>query len=66
MDLAKLGGRRFLLASATAMTTTALQYLGKLDAAGSTYALVMVGVVGAYITGDVMEKKHAGQQKEPL
>jgi len=65
MALEKLGGRRFLLACSTALTTTGLQLLGKLDPAGSTYALVMVGVVGAYITGDVMEKKHAGQKDSP-
>jgi hypothetical protein len=58
MNLQALGGRRFLITVATGFGVTVLQWAGKLDAAGSTYALVVVGTVGAYITGNVFENKH--------
>jgi hypothetical protein len=51
-----IGGRRYLLVLLTGAGTTALQWVGKLDPAGSTYALVIVGIVGAYITGNVAQK----------
>ena len=63
MNIDSFGGRRFILAMGSSVTTTMLQLLGKLDAAGSTYALVVVGTVGAYITGNVFERKHAGESK---
>jgi hypothetical protein len=54
--MAACGGRTFLLTVGCGMATTALQAFGKLDPAGSTYALVVVGTVGAYITGNTVQR----------
>lgn len=53
MNLVTLGGRRFILTMLTGAATTILVFLGKID--GSTYSLVTLGTVGAYITGNVLE-----------
>lgn len=55
MNFSTFGGRRFFLAMGAALMTTALQAMGKLDANGSTYGFVIVGTVGAYITGSTVE-----------
>ena len=59
----KYGGRRFLLTCASGLVATVLQWAGKLDPAGSTYALIILGTVAAYITGNVMERKNDQQPK---
>lgn len=48
-------GRRFLIAVGALVTATALQYMGKMDPAGSAYAMIVIGTVGAYIAGDTTE-----------
>lgn len=53
------GGRRFLVTVGAGVMTSLLQYLGKLDPAGSTYALVIIGTVGAYIAGNTTQKVKA-------
>ena len=58
-----VGGRRYLLVLLTGLSTTALQWAGKLDSAGSTYALVIVGIVGAYITGNTAQKINTPEVK---
>lgn len=48
--------RRFLLSCAVLIVATVLQWLGRLDSGGNSYMLIVVGVVGAFVTGDTMEK----------
>lgn len=45
------------MAMGAGISTTVLQWWGKLDAAGSTYAMVIIGTVAAYITGGTYQKK---------
>lgn len=58
MNFTALGGRRFIVTLGAGLCTTALQWFGKLDPAGTTYALVIAGTVGAYIAGGTMDNKH--------
>ena len=52
-----LGGRRFLLAVGAGVVATILQWNGKLDPAGTSYAAIVIATVASYITGNVMEGK---------
>ena len=54
-----IGGRKFIATMACCLITALLQGLGKLDPSGSTYALVIVATVGAFITGNVVQKRDA-------
>lgn len=49
-----LGGRRFIMSMLIGISTTMLTYLAKID--GPTYSLVTLGTVGAYITGNTIQK----------
>lgn len=59
MNFTKLGGRRFVVTIGAGLVTTFLQWFGKLDPAGSTYALVIAATVGAYIAGGTMDNRKA-------
>ena len=61
MNFVHIGGRRFVLALGSSITTTFLQFMGKLDPAGNTYMLVILGTVGAYIGAQAYETKVTGQ-----
>jgi hypothetical protein len=57
MNFDTAGGRRFLLTLGAGCTATLLQWFGKLDAAGSTYSMIVIGTVGAFIAGNVAQRK---------
>jgi uncharacterized membrane protein YeaQ/YmgE (transglycosylase-associated protein family) len=50
----QVGGRRFLMSMLVGFTTALLTYMEKID--GTTYSLVILGTVGAYITGNTFQK----------
>ena len=56
MNFDSYGGRRFLITLGCGVATTALQWFGKIDAAGGTYAAVTIATVAAYITGNTAQK----------
>ena len=60
----KSGGRRFILALGAGVSTTVLQWFSKLDAAGNTYALVVIATVGAYLTANTVQKTKATAKEE--
>ncbi|MFN7883716.1 MAG: hypothetical protein ACK5PF_11985 [bacterium] len=51
-----VGGRRFIATVGAGFVTSALQWFGKLDPAGTTYAMVILGTVGVFITGTTVQK----------
>lgn len=64
--ISAVGGRRCLLVLMACAAATALQATGKMDPAGTNYMLLMVGTVGAYITGNTAQKIKAADAREPL
>lgn len=50
------GGRRFFICLGAGIATTALQWFGKLDPAGATYAMVTISVVTVYVGGNTAQK----------
>jgi hypothetical protein len=63
VNLATLGGRKFLLTLISGAGTFLLVCLGKID--GAIYATVTIGTVGAYIAGNVVETRAQPREKEP-
>ncbi len=57
------GGRRFLMAMGAGITATFLQWFVKLDPQGSTYAMIVLGTVAAYITGNSYQKVKGGSSE---
>lgn len=49
-----LGGRRFIMSMLVGISCTVLTYLSKID--GGTYSIVILGSIGAYITGNTIQK----------
>jgi hypothetical protein len=58
------GGRRFLITLGAGVATTLLQWFGRLDQAGSTYAMVTIATVAAYITGNTTQKVKSTNKEE--
>lgn len=55
MNIRTIGGTKFVLSVGSGLATTLLQAFGKLDPAGGTYAMVIIGTVGAFIAGNVTQ-----------
>jgi hypothetical protein len=54
--IASYGSRRFLMAMGAGITATVLQWFEKLDAPGTSYTMIVLGTVAAYITGNVVQR----------
>ena len=63
MNFDRVGGRRYLLSWGALLIASLLQWFGKLDLAGTAWGLAVGGTVGAYIMGNVIQKKHEGDEK---
>lgn len=50
-----VGGRKFTLSILTLLSVSILVWFGKIDA--GVYSAVVIATVGAYITGNIFEKK---------
>ena len=55
-----LGGRRYVLCWGALIIASVLQWFAKLDINGVAWGLAVGGTVGAYITGNVLQKKNEG------
>lgn len=56
----RLGGRKFVATIGCGIATTLLTWFAKIDA--GTYQFVTIATVGAYITGNVWQKKREADQ----
>lgn len=54
MNLDRIGGRRWLLTLISGAGTFMLCWGGRID--GNAYMLTTIGIVGAYITGNVAQR----------
>ena len=63
MNFKTFGGTKFVATIIAQACGTVLQWFGKLDASGNAYMLIVIGTVGAYITGNVIQSKNEGIAK---
>lgn len=50
------GGRRFVISVMAGVSSTVLQWYGKLDPAGTSYVMLIGATIGAYIGGNTLQK----------
>jgi hypothetical protein len=62
LTLDQIGGRRFLVTLVSGAGTFMLCWAGRIDA--NAYMLTTIGIVGAYITGNVSQRKIEATQKD--
>lgn len=60
MNLQAAGGRKFLLCVGVGVATTVLTWAGKID--GAIYATVILGTIGAYVAGNVVQEVKAPKE----
>lgn len=58
--LEEIGGRRFMMAMGTGITCSVLVWFGKIS--GEVFQWTVVLTVGAYITGNTVQKVIPGQK----
>ena len=58
----RIGGRKYTMTLGCGLVTALLQWHGKLDPGGYTYGLVIGATVGAYIGGNIWQKKNEEKQ----
>lgn len=58
MNFDRMGGRRYLLSWGALLIASTLQWFGKLDIAGTAWGLAVGATVGAYIAGNVLQRKN--------
>lgn len=57
----RLGGRKFLMSMGCGVTCSFLLWFGKIS--GDVFQWVVLGTVGAYVAGNVAQKKVTGSQE---
>lgn len=63
MNFDRVGGRRYLLSWGALVIASILQWFGKLDLAGTAWGLAVGATVGAYIAGNVVQRKNEEANK---
>jgi hypothetical protein len=63
MNFDKFGGRRYILVWGALIIASVLQWFEKLDIAGTAWGLAVGATVGAYIAGNVAQRKHEAENK---
>ena len=54
------GGRRYLLCWGSLLLSSILQWFGELDVNGTAWGIAVGATVGAYVAGNVFQKKNEG------